>query len=84
MSSPEEPITLGEPVRAGRVLVTVVHEIVNMAREVDARRRFDADVAAWLKEYGLTADFEAWRKARVAESLRDVDPTKASGTDVHG
>lgn len=36
-------------------------EVVSMVRELEARRKFDDDVAAFLKEKKLTRQFEKWR-----------------------
>ncbi len=53
-----------KPVLAGSVFASLVAEMTSAAQELEARRRFDADVAAWLAEHGFAKDFEAWRAQR--------------------
>lgn len=55
-----------DPVQKGSVVANVVRELVELSNELDARRRFDEDVTAFLKERGLIADFDAFRKVRSA------------------
>ena len=52
----------------GDVFATFVHEAKSLGDEVVARRAFDDDVGAFLKERELLADFEAWRVARRARA----------------
>jgi hypothetical protein len=66
-----------EPVLSGSVFAAFMSDAIAMVSELDARRRFDADVGAFLSEFGLVADFEKWRSDRVAAD-------KAATTDVNG
>lgn len=57
------------PVMSGAVFAAALREMIELTQELSARRRFDEDVAAWLKEIGFAADFEAWRQNRKVLTL---------------
>jgi hypothetical protein len=71
MSEPEEPVIPGENVKTGNVTNTLINEIVSMAEELKARRRFDEDVTEWIRGLGLTVAFEDWRKQKMNERAAD-------------
>ena len=48
------------PVMCGDVFATFLHEAQSLGNEVVARRKFDEDVVAFLKEKGLFAEWQAW------------------------
>jgi hypothetical protein len=52
------------PVNVGQVFGTLLYEMHGLSRELEARRKHDADVGDYLKERGIGDDFDAWRKAR--------------------
>lgn len=62
-----------EVVRVGSTLSTLVQEIMSMSAELDARRRFDREVADWLTAVGLGAVFEVWRRAQEGNKLPPTD-----------
>lgn len=51
-------------VARGGAFAAVLEETLALVNELEARRRFDADVTEWLRETDRARDFEAWRKAR--------------------
>lgn len=53
-----------EPVLHGDAFRTFIAEATSIGNEVDARRRFDADVGEYLESKGLREDFDAWRAAK--------------------
>ena len=61
-----------EPVLSGDVLMHVFRDLGAAMRELDARRRYDADVTEYLKTTGNSENFEMWRLER----------NKADGTSV--
>lgn len=61
---PAAAVPASKPVLQGQVLFTFITEAREMGTELMARRHFDADASAFLKEKGLTAEFSAWREAR--------------------
>ena len=63
---PAAAVPASKPVMQGQVFVTFIAEAREMVAELMARRQFDADAAAFLKERGLTDAFSAWRDARAA------------------
>lgn len=42
----------------------VYRDLSAVIGEIDARRRFAAEISEWLKETGNTEAFEQWRAAR--------------------
>lgn len=62
----------GEYVRAEDVFATFVHQAASLGNEVAARRAFDEDVAAFLKQRDLIEDFEAFRKERCNRPEREM------------
>lgn len=61
------PVPQNPPCLQGDVFATFIDEASKIGNEVAARRRFDAQVSAYLKEKGLVEDFEAWRLKRSAD-----------------
>lgn len=53
-----------QPVDTKDVFATFIAQASAIGNEVDARRRFDEDVTAFLKDRDLVGDFEAFRAAR--------------------
>lgn len=62
----------GSYVKAEDVFATFVHQAASLGNEVAARRAFDEDVAAFLKERDLIDDFEAFRKERGNRPEREM------------
>lgn len=50
----------------------VFRDLSAVITEIDARRRFAAEVSEWLEETGNTEVFEQWRAARNAAPLPSV------------
>lgn len=55
-------------VTEGSVFATFISEGIAMTQELDARRRFCADVAEFLRKKGLVIEFEAFRNERAPKS----------------
>lgn len=73
----QKPPVFGEPVPYGRVFTSMLEEAISMARELDALRGYVNAVAAFMTEYSLTADFEAYRKHLASERMKDATPDVA-------
>lgn len=56
------------PVLHGRAFTTFIEEAMSLGNEVTVRRAYDADVAEYLKQKGLLEEWDAWRKAKHAQS----------------
>ena len=67
----ETETSLPHPVQTGSVLANLMSELHQLVSELSARRRFDDDVSAWLKEFGFSKDFEVWRTSRSAKDPGD-------------
>ena len=68
----DTPAAVPAPVPSGNTFATLLREMLSLVHELEARRRFDAEVGEWLKEFGLVDEFEAWR-----EKKREAGNTKA-------
>lgn len=64
----------GTYVKAEDVFATFVHQAASLGNEVAARRCFDEDVAAFLKERELIEDFNAFREQRGNRPEREMTP----------
>ena len=56
-----DPKAAPAAVTVGNSFITVLSEMLMFVRELESRRQFDNEVVAWLKEVGLTEDFDTWR-----------------------
>lgn len=54
------------PVTEGNVFARFLHEAQSIGNEVVARRALQGEIAAFLAQKGLVAEFEAFREARKA------------------
>lgn len=64
MPKNKTPANAPVPVCKGDVFHTFIAEATSLGNEVEARRRFDADVCEFLEMKGLRVDFDAWRAAK--------------------
>ncbi len=54
------------PVLHGNVFSTFISEAQSLGNEVNPRREYDADVAEYLTQKGLMAEWAKWREAKRA------------------
>lgn len=50
------------PVHEGNVFATLMKELLTMAQELEARRKFDEDVSEFMRERSLVEEFATFRK----------------------
>lgn len=62
------PMPDQKPVHEGEVLGTLLREMMSAVQELEARRKFDTDIVDYLRERGITDEFEAWRVEREARN----------------